>query len=162
MRAFLAFLLAIVIHEGGHIAMAYACGVPVRRLRVGAFGFRLTMDYSAVPYGRELLVLLAGGGAGLAAAWFSGLCGWHDAMLCNLALSGCNLLPVRGLDGGAALEVLLSARFLPDTACRIARFFSFVPVVVLWLAVVWICLRVRVNFGLLCTALWFLFGHMKC
>ena len=161
MALFLPFLCAVAVHEGGHIAAAYFCGVPVRRLRFGTFGLRLTMDYSAVPYGRELAVLLAGSAAGLVGAWISHLCGWSDAVLYHLALSGCNLLPVQGLDGGAALEVLLSMRFLPDTACRTARFFSFLTVVVLWIAVVWICLRVQVNPGLLLTALWFLFGHMK-
>lgn len=161
MGIFCAFLCAVLVHEGGHIAAAYFCGVPVRCLRLGAVGFRLCIDYSGVSYGRELAILLAGSAAGLLGAWMAYLCGWSDAVLYHLALSGCNLLPVQGLDGGAALEVLLNMRFLPDTACRIARAFSFVIVVALWIAVVWICMRVQVNLGLLLTALWFLWGHLR-
>lgn len=158
---FLSFLIAVCIHEGGHLAAAVLCGVPLSRLHVGPFGLRLTMDYSAVSYGRELCVLLAGSAAGCIAAWISSLYGSSDAVFCNLALGGCNLLPVRGLDGGAAVETILSMYCLPDTACRITRALSFLTVVVLWTAALWVCLRVQVNAGLLLLSIWFLYGHMR-
>ena len=159
----LSFLCAVAVHEGGHLLAAILCGVPIKRLRagVGILGFRLSMAYDAVSYGRELCVLLAGSGAGLLAAWISHLCGWKSGVFFHLTLSGCNLLPIHGLDGGAAVETVLSLWLLPDTACRIARALSFCTVVALWIAVLWICLRVEVNFGLLLAALTFLYGHMR-
>ena len=157
----LSFLCAVAVHEGGHLLAAILCGVPVRRLRVGLLGFRLSMAYDAVSYGRELCVLLAGSVAGLLAAWISHLCGLENGVFFHLTLSGCNLLPIHGLDGGSAVETILSLWFLPDTACRIARALSFCTVVLLWIAVLWICLRVEVNFGLLLAALAFLCGHMR-
>ncbi len=159
----LSFLCAVAVHEGGHLLAAILCGVPIKRLRagVGILGFRLSMAYDAVSYGRELCVLLAGSGAGLLAAWISHLCGWESGVFFHLTLSGCNLLPIHGLDGGAAVETVLSLWLLPDTACRIARALSFCTVVALWIAVLWICLRVEVNFGLLLAALTFLYGHMR-
>lgn len=158
----LSFLCAVAVHEGGHLLAAILCGVPIKRLRagVGILGFRLSMAYDAVSYGRELCVLLAGSGAGLLAAWISHLCGWENGVFFHLTLSGCNLLPIHGLDGGAAVETVLSLWLLPDAACRIARALSFCTVVALWIAVLWICLRVEVNFGLLLAALTFLYGHM--
>ena len=154
----LSFLCAVAVHEGGHLLAAILCGVPIKRLRagVGILGFRLS-----IAYGRELCVLLAGSGAGLLAAWISHLCGWENGVFFHLTLSGCNLLPIHGLDGGAAVETVLSLWLLPDTACRIARALSFCTVVALWIAVLWICLRVEVNFGLLLAALTFLYGHMR-
>lgn len=156
----LAFFGAVVVHESGHLLVALLCGVPVQRLRAGIFGFRLSMAYDKVSYGRELCVLLAGSGAGFLAAWISHLCGWEDAVYYHLTLGGCNLLPIHGLDGGAVAETVCSLCFLPDTACRVSHALSFCTVLALWIAVLWICLRVEVNFGLLLAALAFLYGHM--
>ena len=84
----LSFLCAVAVHEGGHLLAAILCGVPVRRLRVGLLGFRLSMAYDAVSYGRELCVLLAGSVAGLLAAAaprnVSGTMPGHQSALCKL------------------------------------------------------------------------------
>lgn len=157
----LAFILSVIVHECGHLAAARLLGVPVRRIRAGAFGLRLTMDFSAVSYGKELCVLLAGSGAGLVFSWIAGLCGQMQMVQYGIVLSIGNLLPIRGMDGGAVLETLFSCFLMPETAYRIANIVSLLTVIAVWIASLWICLRIQVHAELLLLSLWLLWEHVR-
>lgn len=131
-RPLLAVLAAALIHECGHFLVLRLCGARVYALRLGVLGAVLETDCARLPYGRELAGIVSGpaanflAAAGLAAASrfraaafarspFAALCG------ANLALCAFNLLPVRPLDGGRALECAVSWAAGPaagDTAAR--------------------------------------------
>ncbi len=109
-------LLALALHETGHLLTARGLGYRVRSLELWPFGAALSMDAGAG--GRDVLpVVLAGPLCNLAAAGMSLLFlrllpGTASVMepffLLNLSLCGANLLPAEPLDGGRALSSLLS------------------------------------------------------
>ena len=109
-------LLALLLHETGHLLTARGLGYRVRSLELWPFGAALSMDLSTGSRG-ALPVALAGPLCNLAAAAMSLLLlrllpqteGVMEPFFCmNLSLAAVNLLPAEPLDGGRALASLLS------------------------------------------------------
>ncbi len=106
-------LCAAAIHELGHFLMLRSFHVPVHRLRLTLFGAEMEMENECLSYGREILVTLAGPAANLlCAAVLLGMArrnsSWYAPAGAHLVLAAFNLLPIRPLDGGRALHLLLS------------------------------------------------------
>ena len=109
-------LLALLLHELGHLLTARGLGYRVRSLELWPFGAALCTDVGTGSRG-ALPVALAGPLCGLAAAGMSLLtlrllpqtAGVMEPFFgMNLTLSAVNLLPGAPLDGGRALAALLS------------------------------------------------------
>lgn len=109
-------LLALLVHELGHLFTARGLGYRVRSLELWPFGAALGMELAAGSR-VALPVALAGPLCSLAAAGMSLLTlrllpGTGSVMepffLLNLSLAAVNLLPAEPLDGGRALAALLS------------------------------------------------------
>ena len=109
-------LLALLLHETGHLLTARGLGYRVRSLELWPFGAALSMDLSTGSRG-ALPVALAGPLCNLAAAAMSLLLlrllprteGVMEPFFCmNLSLAAVNLLPAEPMDGGRALASLLS------------------------------------------------------
>ena len=116
-------LLGCTVHELGHyLALRYQ-GVRVTGLRLEVLGAEMTADRSGISYGGELAAVLAGPGANLLAALV--LLGGGEALWTaagsNLVLCAFNLLPLRPLDGGRALELAAAWAMGPDMGERTAR-----------------------------------------
>ena len=120
-------LLALLLHETGHLLTARGLGYRVRSLELWPFGAALSMDLSTGSRG-ALPVALAGPLCNLAAAAMSLLLlrllprteGVMEPFFCmNLSLAAVNLLPAEPLDGGRALAFLLSR---PLSVRRARRF----------------------------------------
>jgi membrane-associated protease RseP (regulator of RpoE activity) len=125
----LAFAVAMLVHELGHLAAASACRVPVRALGLGwgpkLFGFRrggVDFKLHALPIGayvrmdmvelqrrtliQQVTVLLAGIVVNLVAA-FAAQGTWFGMM--NLLLAATNLLPLYQQDGWKCGMIMLRA-----------------------------------------------------
>lgn len=116
----LTVLGAAAWHEFGHLLALRLCGGEARRLRVGMLGAVIEVR-GAMGYGQELASALAGPLANLLAAAVLGRMGCTTAAGANGVLCAFNLLPVRPLDGGRALYLLLAWLAGPGTAewgCR--------------------------------------------
>ena len=109
-------LLALLLHETGHLLTARGLGYRVRSLALWPFGAALSVDLSTGSRG-ALPVALAGPLCSMAAAAMSLLLlrllpqteGVMEPFFCmNLSLAAVNLLPAEPLDGGRALASLLS------------------------------------------------------
>ena len=109
-------LLALLLHETGHLLTARGLGYRVRSLELWPFGAALSMDLSTGSR-CALPVALAGPLCSMAAAAMSLLLlrllprteGVMEPFFCmNLSLAAVNLLPAEPLDGGRALASLLS------------------------------------------------------
>ena len=137
-----AFLSAILVHELGHCLGARLTGIPLRRLRAGAGGFSLDFAVETVSYRRELIVLLSGSGLGFLSLLF---CPDPVYRACALCLNPANLLPLPCLDGGRILYCLLCQRMEEHRAEKLCRRIGFAAAFLLWLAGMWIVLRVGPN-----------------
>jgi stage IV sporulation protein FB len=122
-RLLVYFILPVLVHECGHIAVLLARRVPLREISFSPFGVLITRDPGAVlSYRAELLLCLGGIIANLLAAGVLWLACFHSMRLsllvaANLAVALFSALPVSGLDGGQAVR-LLAARFLSPGAAR--------------------------------------------
>lgn len=102
-------LAAWILHEGGHLLALYGAGGRVREISVTLDGVRIEAEKgTGLSYGGELLSVLAGPGINLLLALLSARLGerWYLFSGTNLALGIFNLLPVPGLDGGRAVQLL--------------------------------------------------------
>ncbi len=109
-------LLALMLHELGHLLTARGLGYRVRSLELWPFGAALSTDLGAGSRS-ALPVALAGPLCSVAAAGMSLLLlrllpltagVMEPFFLMNLSLAAVNLLPSSPLDGGRALTALLS------------------------------------------------------
>ena len=125
LTAVAAILTAAALHELGHLAVMRYYGVSVKRFRLTALGAELDAPALArLPYGRELIITLAGVTVNLFCAVLLALLGlrtWREWPFvfagAHLVLAAFNLLPVVPLDGARALCLALS--FLLATGERI-------------------------------------------
>ena len=123
LRPLLTILIAAAIHECGHLLILRLCGAHVFGFRLSVLGAVLETDCARLSYGRELAAICAGPAANfLAASLFAAAGNPYPALSgANLALCAFNLLPVRPLDGGRALECAISCAAGPAIGDRIAR-----------------------------------------
>lgn len=108
-------LLAIVlgaaaIHELGHYLVLRSLGAGIKGLRLSVFGAVLETDSTRMSYRGELAAVLSGPAANLLCVLLLAPMGgrWTVFLGANLVLCMFNLLPVRPLDGGKALGLLVS------------------------------------------------------
>ncbi len=108
-------LLAVVlgaaaIHELGHYLVLRSLGAGIKGLRLSVFGAVLETDSTRMSYLGELAAVLAGPAANLLCVLLLAPMGgrWTVFLGANLVLCMFNLLPVRPLDGGKALGLLVS------------------------------------------------------
>ena len=154
-------LLACLLHELGHIAMAAVLGGRVERLSLTAVGAELRISYaSPLGYFQESLVALAGPAANLLAGGLFSVLGWGVAAALTLAIGAFNLLPILPLDGGRVIHGLLSVRLDADWADRLTTALAGCLVGGLvgagLVAAVWYA-----NVTLLLTAVWLLAGVLR-
>jgi len=158
-RDFLSFLIAVAVHECGHLAVARVFGVPLRRFSVSCGGLLLSFDFSRVSYGKEALVHLGGPlfGVVLSVVFAS------DTAFSRLSLglSLWNLLPLSSLDGGGIVRALSSVFLSPSVVSRLTKALAGVTLVSLWLAVLWVELRVTPRLTLLFCVFALTVGEIK-
>ena len=152
------FLLAVILHELGHIVAARALGVRFRRLALKQTGLCLITSEAGFPsYDDELICALGGPVAGALSALVARGLGCllpclapfvQEFIPFSLALSLLNLLPLRGFDGARILTCLLSChhrRHLPSLsptdAARVVSLLSCLVLLLLWLLSIYLLLR---------------------
>lgn len=154
-------LLACLLHELGHIAMATVFGGRVEALSLTAVGAELQIHYdSPQTYLQDSLVALAGPAVNLLSGGLFTVFGWGLAAALTLAVGAFNLLPILPLDGGRVVYGLLANRLDPDWAERLMTALSGCLVGLLVGAGVVAAVH-YVNVTLLLTALWLLAGVLR-
>ncbi len=100
-RGMICMLLAMLLHELGHLTVLAVYRIPVYRIRLGFADIK--METGPLVDRTELRCALAGPGVNLL-LWvmLSRLCPPFGAV--NLLLAGFNLLPLPWLDGGRAIR----------------------------------------------------------
>jgi len=127
---------AAAVHELGHYVVLKSLGGNIRKVQLNVFGAVMDVDGTRLSYGREVAAVLAGPSANFLCAWacltFSREWGAWDAFLgANLILGAFNLLPIRPLDGGRTLYLIVSWLLDPITGENIARWTGTVTALLL-------------------------------
>ena len=135
-------LLAVLIHESAHAAVAYRFGIRAKRLTILPFGAAISLDCAMLPKRVQAAIYLAGPMSNAAAAIVAGAALWAFPALFNVLglfiVANCltcmlNLLPFYPLDGGKVVELFGSR------AAKISFWISNVVFVgLLILGVVWV------------------------
>ena len=163
MQGIIYTLLAILVHETGHVVASKIVGVPLVSLAVKPVGMSMRFDFCRVGYFREAVVHLGGPIAGVLTAALALLMFQEKCItFCGIStvLSVVNLLPISGFDGGGVLLCILSSVLRPDIAEKISRAVSAVFLLILWGSVLWIELRVGANLSLIAFVLFFMLKVM--
>lgn len=154
-------LLACLLHELGHIAIAAVLGGRVEGMTLSVVGAELRIGYDVpLNYGQESMVALSGPAANLLSGVLFTALGWKLAAVLSLAVGIFNLLPVLPLDGGRVVYGLLANRLDSDWAERLMTALSGCLVGVL-VGVGTVAAVHYANVTLLITALWLLAGVLR-
>lgn len=140
---------AAVVHEAGHWLMLRLLGARILGLQIGILGAVMETDGRRLSYGRELLCVLAGPASNLLGAFI--LTAVHMEVMAgaHFVLGICNLLPVRPLDGGRALYLMIAWWFGPTVGERVARWIGMIVALVLALMVAYVIWYTRGSLWLL-------------
>ena len=132
---------AAAFHELGHWTVLHLLGAKAAALRLSVLGAAMEVDSGRLSYGGELAAVLAGPAANLLAALVLTALGgerWPAAVGANLVLCAFNLLPVRPLDGGRALYLLVSWAAGPAAGEAAGRWAGTVAAVALSGLILWV------------------------
>lgn len=156
------FILPAAIHELGHLILIAAGPAKIESIRFTAFGIDIKKKREQAPaLGYELAVSLAGSLANLitaAALYFFAFQSMRSMLLisANLAIAAFNLLPVGTLDGGEIARKISEYYFKPRTAFMLSRVCSFLTLVPLFAAAIFLILLPQRNFSLLLVCVYLL------
>lgn len=129
------FLLALAIHEAGHLLALALARVGVRRITLAAGGAKI--QTAAMTYRQEWICAAAGPAASiLFAGLLLRLCPTFS--LISLGLAAINLLPLYPMDGGRALRAILLRRLPPEQVNAILRLCVWVTCSALMLGACWL------------------------
>lgn len=149
-----AVISAFLIHEISHIAVCYALGGKIRSIKPAVCGLKISYGPSVMSYSRELAVIFAGSVVNLLVGFACVAVMPSPFAYVNISLGAVNIIPVKGLDGGAAVYTAISYFAGEKRAERAVGIISVICSVCLWLATVYCQLRISINIGILMTAVY--------
>ena len=138
-------LLAVTLHELGHILCAKILKIKISKLVLSPLGARLEIE-DDVSYKNEFLIALSGPALGLvgfflASTLIKKIPSVSSFAFISLALSIFNLLPLASLDGGRAAFCLLALALNIEISEKIMQFLSFFTLFAIWLFSVYVMLK---------------------
>lgn len=147
-------LVAVTIHECGHLLAAKLCRVKTGGFSVDSLGARLALPGIAPSYQKELAICAAGPLANLLSIPLIYL--WSSAtpadatffISVSLALALLNLLPIRGFDGGRICYCLIALLSDPTAAEKVCTLSSFFFLFILWCTSVYLMMKTGADFSL--------------
>lgn len=150
----LAALAAATLHEIGHLTAAKLCGVPIKELRLSIFGAAITLESGLYSYKKELLMAAAGPLVNILTVslmipnYPSLREPWQLFLIASAFLGTLNLLPITDFDGGRIFFCICSQFASPKTASALCGAASFITVLTLWMASVYLLLRFGTSLSL--------------
>lgn len=141
-------IIAVAMHEAGHLACAKALGIRVKSMTLSMLGARIRCE-SIPSYGKEFLLAAAGPLAGIVLFVICHLFNkFHVSEFLlstgtvSLALAIFNLLPLSSFDGGRMIFCAACSIFSLDKALKISNTLGFISIFLLWLLSVYLMLKI--------------------
>lgn len=149
---FLPVVLAVALHEGGHVLMARVCKIHLRELRLGIFGAALSPQSSLYSYKKEIMLCLGGPLMNflsvLVVTAFFDTPRFEYFKECSMALGLLNLLPILGFDGGRIFTSMLSMLLPPRAVDVLSKALSFLLIFTLWCFSVYLLIKISASLSL--------------
>lgn len=122
----LILFLCIFIHEAGHIIFVKINGLDILGVEILPFGINISTDSRLTAYKTDIMIALSGPCANLicsAGIFLMIKISGYDSMLffsflTNIIYAAVNLFPVKSLDGGKVMEIVLKM-ILPENLSHI-------------------------------------------
>lgn len=154
--------VAAIIHECGHIIMFLLLGNKPKKIAFEVSGISILKENTYTAYWKDILIIMAGPCTNLLMAF---LLLHNNPYSINGFLHlgvGCfNLLPIKVLDGGELLMLLLSIKYDSVRAERIVLFISYVIIIPILAAGLFIALSDSHNLTLVVTGIYLLISMLK-
>ncbi len=149
-------LISAGLHEMGHIAAMMICGINIRKITVTPLGFEIVPGRLYRSFYEEIAVSLAGCMINLVTFLLFRASGGMLGLLAetSLILGIMNILPIRCLDGGEALNAFFNLRMLPDRAEMLGQKISFITLLFMWIPAAYIFLITGCNYSLFIMSSW--------
>ena len=156
-RSFVFCVLAVIVHESGHLLVMLRLGYFPKRIKISLFEIDIRDEGRQQRSAREnLLIIFFGPAANFICFLPAFLLYLNGAEYClpfaaaNLSVGLFNLLPVMTLDGGQLLYLILCRHMLPERAERIVTRATFVTIFPLAALGFFVLFRSQYNISLLC------------
>lgn len=149
------FIVPTVLHELGHLAVIAAGRAKIEQIRFTAFGIDIQKKREPAPtLAYEIGISVAGSLTNLltaAAIYFFAFQSMRNMLMvsANLAIAAFNLLPIGNLDGGEIARKIAEHYLKPRAAFVLSRVCSFLALVPLFAAAIFLLLLPQRNFTLL-------------
>lgn len=153
-------LLPVAIHESGHLIAMAICRVRVESVAFTAFSIDVRRSAPATAgYARDIVISLGGAAANLLAALLLYLFAFQSLrvmllLAVNVAVALFNAIPIGSLDGGQVLRTVLERRGDLERAYKVSRICSFLLLIPLFAAAIFLLLRGEGNLSLLLACLY--------
>ena len=156
-RSFVFCVLAVIIHESGHLLVMLRLGYFPKRIKISLFEIDIRDEGRQQRSTRENLLIIFFGPAANFICFLPAFLIYLNGAVCflpfaaaNLSVGLFNLLPVMTLDGGQLLYLVLCLRMQPERAERIVTRATFITILPLAALGFFVLFRSHYNFSLLC------------
>lgn len=160
--------ISVAVHEIGHYIFIKIFGGHVHTLKLEFVGLDMEYEGMDISYWQEVLIAISGPLFSFILAYCAALYGKHNGSQDAYYLAGVsfvlglfNAMPVRQLDGGRSLYMLVSWLFGINIAEIVVCAVSCVTIFLLLTAGAALLIITRWNFTLLVFALWLLASYCK-
>lgn len=138
--------LSVLLHEAGHLLVMALFGIGIESVTVLPVGIDIKRREKYISYPEDIAVSLAGAAVNILVFFIFRSCGFFAYT--NLLYAAINLIPVKGLDGGYALEAFLLCFFSCEAAERLIRYISLCFCILLWMLGIYILLILDGNISI--------------
>ena len=151
---FVLIMLSVACHEAGHLITMKFFGIDIESVTLLPVGIDIKRRGRVISYKKEIILSLSGAAVNILLFFIFHRYGFFAYS--NLLYAAINLIPIKGLDGGNALEAFLYCFLSPDRAESVLKTVSLVFCILLWLLGVYILLVLNGNISIFALAV-FLF-----
>ncbi len=151
--SFLPLILAVTLHELGHLLAARICGIAIGELKLNILGAAIIPANTLYSYKKELILCIGGPAANLLSALVTSPLKNSSPFLAqfwlySISLAMLNLMPIKTFDGGRIFSSLLLCKLPLKAAEKILSFVSFAFIFTLWCISVYLLLKISSSISL--------------